>query len=348
MRLDNSARMVWNCFGYGCKDPLTGGDTTFSKGHFNMYPQGAGFLLTGNYIGDASLYFCPSATVIAQHVWTYYRNNAYASLSDLKAVGGTDAQAWMYGDYTLSGKDVGGANYAGNSDPRCNPWYARMWYGAYNYRMQPIFFHAYLDYTQALDCVSNLGGNDSDHWSGGSSYCGPGTAIPAHNCAYMLQPYLQHYDSVTTSPYYSQTLAYGGKIRHGMPAFKTVKQPGQRAYMTDSWTRNWDKDSNGDGKADSNYYVAANKGALCAQGYLAHRDGYNSLYGDGHVAWYGDPQQKIIWWPSNPAGDVGYDMDLALLWIEGYRYNQKECGALKIWHLFDAANGVDKQWEADY
>ncbi|HRU05207.1 MAG TPA: hypothetical protein P5137_05465 [Candidatus Brocadiia bacterium] len=30
-------------------------------------------------------------------------------------------------------------------------------------------------------------------------------------------------------------------------------------------------------------------------GILAHRDGYNVLYGDGSTRWIGDPQQKYIW-----------------------------------------------------
>ena len=26
-----------------------------------------------------------------------------------------------------------------------------------------------------------------------------------------------------------------------------------------------------------------------------HHDGYNVLFGDGHAAWYGDPNEKMIW-----------------------------------------------------
>lgn len=33
------------------------------------------------------------------------------------------------------------------------------------------------------------------------------------------------------------------------------------------------------------------------EGYYAHREGYNVLYGDWHVKWYGDPPQRYIWWP---------------------------------------------------
>jgi prepilin-type processing-associated H-X9-DG protein len=135
-----------------------------------------------------------------------------------------------------------------------------------------------------------------------------------------------------------------------MPAFKTVKQLGQRAYMTDSWTRNWDKDSNGDGKADSNYYVAANKGALCAQGYLAHRDGYNSLYGDGHVAWYGDPQQKIIWMDRPTLSAGGNYAPFGSDYLHGYDYNNTGTQMLGVefMHRFDIAAGIDVGVVAKY
>ena len=32
-------------------------------------------------------------------------------------------------------------------------------------------------------------------------------------------------------------------------------------------------------------------------GFYGHREGYNVLYGDIHVSWYGDPRGKFAWWP---------------------------------------------------
>ena len=42
---------------------------------------------------------------------------------------------------------------------------------------------------------------------------------------------------------------------------------------------------------------------LPGQGAYAHKDGYNVLYGDGHAAWYGDPDQRIMY--AGPEGGIG-------------------------------------------
>ncbi len=66
----------------------------------------------------------------------------------------------------------------------------------------------------------------------------------------------------------------------GCPVFKTQKLLGNRAIVSDAF-----------GKNTSAAYTQrpgfANK---------AHRDGYNVLYGDFHTGWYGDAEQKIMWW----------------------------------------------------
>lgn len=69
------------------------------------------------------------------------------------------------------------------------------------------------------------------------------------------------------------------------PAFKTQKILGHRSFMTDTW----DKRGN---------YPAANgpKDQIPGFGFYTHRDGYNVLYGDYSASWFGDPQQRIIYW----------------------------------------------------
>jgi len=71
------------------------------------------------------------------------------------------------------------------------------------------------------------------------------------------------------------------------PAFKTQKLLGGRAIVADSF-----------GRSDYGRKEAA---VLALEppvgdGFYAHRDGYNVLYGDWSVKWYGDPQQRFIWW----------------------------------------------------
>ena len=330
-------RWTWNTFGWAVKDPKTGGDTTFSKGSFNMYPQGAGYLLYGNYISDAGVFFCPSTTVLERQNGP----TAYASLKDLQSVGGTDSKAWVYGDYATVAKNAVTTAFPND----CEPAYGRMWYGAYNYRMQPIFFHASSAWVVPSECRIN----DATCTMGTGT--NPGQAPPPigggrgygyHNCAYMLQPFLQPAGSV-----YSATLKYGNKVFHGMPAFKTTKQAAGRAVMTDSWCRNWNSDTDGDGLFDTNSNYGNRKGALAAQGYFGHRDGYNALYGDSHVAWLGDPQERIIWF--EPIHNIGgKNLDLAATWQEDIRYSFNANAGLKVWHMFDSAAGMDKSWEDQY
>jgi prepilin-type N-terminal cleavage/methylation domain-containing protein len=117
------------------------------------------------------------------------------------------------------------------------------------------------------------------------------------------------------------------KSQAGCPAFKTSKLLGGRAIVSDVMSRSYQD------------YLANKPG----MGILAHRDGYNVLYGDSHAAWYGDPQQKIMWMPSLP---------------DGATYKADDCGSDKVswkspaswipfggwwqvFHEFDVAAGID-------
>ena len=62
----------------------------------------------------------------------------------------------------------------------------------------------------------------------------------------------------------------------GAPSFRTKRLLGGRSIVSDAF-----------GKS---FTLAA------GWGQYAHRTGYNALYGDGHVAWYGDPQERILWY----------------------------------------------------
>ena len=91
--------------------------------------------------------------------------------------------------------------------------------------------------------------------------------------------------------------------------------------------------------------------AQTAAGMQAHLEGYNVLYGDGHAAWYGDPQQQIIWWTMDYAESSNANMVSAVnyrKWIKEDQgasaptsHNRRLDGANAIWHLMDTAGGVD-------
>jgi len=119
----------------------------------------------------------------------------------------------------------------------------------------------------------------------------------------------------------------------GDPLFKTQKQLGSRAIVSDSIGKSLGEPA----------YVPGD-------GWWSHRDGYNVLYGDWSARWYGDPQQRIVFWPpvtsptwpdywgfwQNLLADVIYPNNWG---YPGGRFQQN--GAVAVWHLFDLNNGVD-------
>jgi len=125
---------------------------------------------------------------------------------------------------------------------------------------------------------------------------------------------------------------YGNMI---VNPFKTQKILSNRALSMDTFSR------------------VANSQSSPAEpgvGYYGHRDGYNVLYGDYHVRWYGDPQQQIIWmndyaWSNSGARTVD-TVDFAHEswgWMNCYR--KPHGGAM--WHMLDHADGIDLGAEND-
>ena len=133
--------------------------------------------------------------------------------------------------------------------------------------------------------------------------------------------------------------------REGAQVFPTQRALGARAMICDTFERRRNEPCTLEQAALGGgplYYQGA------AYGSQTHRDGYNVLYGDGHAAWYGDPQQRIIWWEM--VGDSAanmYSSILAASWIEpGNASENRMNAASEIWHMMDVANDVDA--EADY
>ena len=121
----------------------------------------------------------------------------------------------------------------------------------------------------------------------------------------------------------------------GAPVFKTQKQLGGRAVVTDSFSR----------------HLLFSEEESPGNGIYAHREGYNVLYGDWSAKWYGDPQQRTIWWPqSSLTGSDAMPEGMAMNSITDYSWgttgnwaalNVKRNGAVVVWHNFDVASGVD-------
>jgi prepilin-type N-terminal cleavage/methylation domain-containing protein/prepilin-type processing-associated H-X9-DG protein len=76
------------------------------------------------------------------------------------------------------------------------------------------------------------------------------------------------------------------KVEHVTPVYKTQKMLAQQSIVSDRSQK----------PAKFNASDAYYGGELYpGDGILAHRDGYNVLYGDWHVAWFGDPEEQMIW-----------------------------------------------------
>jgi len=135
-------------------------------------------------------------------------------------------------------------------------------------------------------------------------------------------------------------------VATGEPAFKTQKELGGRAIITDAFHR---------------APFAAVADAAPGAAYYAHREGYNVLYGDWSAKWYGDPQQRIMWWSPTDGGGVSLDSGSAswpFYWMQlsstqlsdvevvsgmsaPGSATVKRNGSPAIWHVLDTVSGVD-------
>jgi len=116
------------------------------------------------------------------------------------------------------------------------------------------------------------------------------------------------------------------------PPFKTQRRAGGHVLVSDSWAK-------------------TSVVSVPGFGNKVHKDGYNVLYGDYHTSWYGDTEQRIIYWeyaPSPGYGAAGLgDSSNYMAGAKGATYYQYSYagGVLKldplVWHLLDMANGVD-------
>lgn len=125
------------------------------------------------------------------------------------------------------------------------------------------------------------------------------------------------------------------KAEIGCPAFKTQKILGGRAIVSDTFSKLHKYPSHG-------YYPG--------KAQYAHRDGYNVLLGDWSARWYGDPQQRIMWWGRESwwtDGAISAWMtspqvaSLTRWIIPGKLPRHDWMGSQDIWHLFDMDCGID-------
>lgn len=276
-------------------------------GELNLAPLGLGDLLTGGYLGDARVFYCPSVggnMPPPSGRWTSAlgATSPASSMRDMQRAGGFDAKAIMYGNWGFL--DIYDGHFFRGRALMCD----------YNYRNVPVTV---------------------------------GWAADASELPEIQQVHLKGARPRVT-------------VEVACPPFKTQKLLGARAIVADSFGRSFDEHNSAPGYPG---YVGSQP---LGDGWYAHREGYNVLYGDWHVKWYGDPQQRYIWWPENiywnglysrywpesaSGACSGASMMLWYLQMDGnehYPYdliywtssNHKTCGPY-AWHVLDVAAGVD-------
>jgi len=123
------------------------------------------------------------------------------------------------------------------------------------------------------------------------------------------------------------------------PPFKTQRIHGERALVADSFAKGF------------GYRPHNDLAAMTAQpgfGSFAHKDGYNVLWGDYSVAWYGDAQQRISYWSMNytlthyqhgiwTTSAYGHQNT----WGTGTAAANRRYGMPAVWHQMDEWRQID-------
>ena len=197
-----------------------------------------------------------------------------------------------------------------------------------------------------LSQIQDAGGRDGasiTHWAGDllSTYAGRWAEYSSYaqailgNYAYRCVPTGLFPDDQTNDTYHPVRMLYTRPhklVVPGEPPFKTQRQLGGRAVVSDSWGKSVSQPTEEPGN-----------------GWWGHRVGYNVLYGDWSAKWYGDPQQGIMYWPQRTVHlywcQYGMNANIVSEYeqLKGASAGsvQRNPGAVSVWHLFDVREGID-------
>ena len=140
------------------------------------------------------------------------------------------------------------------------------------------------------------------------------------------------------------------------PLFKSQKLLGNRAIAVDCFG----KGASYDAKRVKWSHLTGVAGTIDQSREIAsfalfsHRTAFNTLYGDGHVAPYGDPQERIAWHAQGYVTQAYAHDSYHILARNSYMgttgtfyqgrtvdHNRISATALAVWHKFDIAEGID-------
>ena len=164
------------------------------------------------------------------------------------------------------------------------------------------------------------------------------------------------------------------KVRVGQPIFRTVKELGGRALVSDGWDKGYQRDGLNRDTTALGYTTLTDIGMsrrAAGMGTAGHRDAYNVLYGDWHASVWGDMTESLAWhtqgWRGGTTptyycapysayyGMLAFNIERLSTGGSGPRYGclggvyQTERGVdgifqhkgLAVWHDFDVAASID-------
>jgi len=305
IRVDFTWASFWRNVAAGYKHTNWNTDVSLTEGQLNLAPQGLGMLLTSGYLGDASLFYCPSG----DNMPADRRGNGANRLSDWKNAGGYEPEVLHYGDWT--------PHRYGSTD------YSQQWVQSHYYYRNAFCGIMNPWHGQKYEGSAKLGVSSWDNY-----YAIPGTK-PRVN------------------------------VRIGQPMFRTVKELNGRALVADAFSKGTTYDARGVAVARAPYSIVngspiEDTTRIAGMGIVCHKDGYNVLYGDWHVSWWGDPQQKVIWHTQGrtTSAFVGGIYTFAFNYFYGSG-GWSSMGTsidsgyfahtpMAVWHEMDASAGVDR------
>jgi len=146
----------------------------------------------------------------------------------------------------------------------------------------------------------------------------------------------------------------------GAPLFRTQRVLGGRAIVADTFSKGGTHDAlgrrwSGTGAVEElDGAAVALSQKIAGMGLKAHRTAYNVLYGDGHVALFGDPQERVIWHKQGYNnvtrlsvysmadnyfyGDAAPDVTP---FNKATNHKHYQDSTVAVWHYLDVAGGVD-------
>jgi prepilin-type N-terminal cleavage/methylation domain-containing protein/prepilin-type processing-associated H-X9-DG protein len=296
---------------------------TWTAGQVNAAPIGLGMAAAGGYLPDLKTLYCPTGNVmddgITQGEVGNFASGTYGtSRGRFRTIATTNSQGWG-----ILNTDVGDLKRMGGSDSE------NLIYGDWT--------DLHFDWKFPIGSISRDGVERTYKKLGCSyAYRAQPTAIETRDTAYAAYP-------GGSIPLWSNGgINLPGTPKAGIHEFnkmngsintpwKTQKILGGRALVMDRF-----------GKRDR---AVGEDVLLPGDGILAHRDGYNILYGDGHATWFGDPQQRFIWADeeTQSLGARGSNLCVVTPWPDNTWGGVSH--GLTWWMHFDQAAGIDTDVE---